>query len=162
MMASQALTGKQQAFCEAYVINGFNGVKAALSAGYCQNVTQSTRQNKLAVIASQNLTKLNISAEIARIKAETEYTVEDWRQDVFKARDIAIAQKNPQGICRATEQLGKHIGAFEKDHAQEQVGFKQLIQEIADKRMKRVESKEVPLLEQNTSSQQAPEGPNGS
>lgn len=48
------LTTKQQAFVEAYLANGFNGTRAAQSAGYTGS------ENTLAVIASENLRKPHI------------------------------------------------------------------------------------------------------
>ena len=34
---AEKLTAKQQAFCESYVANGFNGLQAAISAGYSES-----------------------------------------------------------------------------------------------------------------------------
>ena len=58
------LTNKQLAFCREYVKNGWNGTQAAIDAGYSKETA--------AVIASQNLTKLNILEQIDRNKADLE------------------------------------------------------------------------------------------
>ena len=50
------LTTKQRAFVEAYLSNGFNATKAALTAGYSARTARS--------IASENLTKPNIQKAI--------------------------------------------------------------------------------------------------
>lgn len=61
---SQNLTGKQRAFCLAYVDNGFNGTKAARTAQY------SGDDHALAVIGSRNLRNVEIRIEIERLLAE--------------------------------------------------------------------------------------------
>ena len=58
------LTEKQKAFCIYYCKNGWNGTQAAISAGYSE---YSARE-----IAAQNLTKLNIQAEVTRLKGNLE------------------------------------------------------------------------------------------
>jgi phage terminase small subunit len=52
------LTGKQQAFVNAYVANGFNGVRAARAAGY------SGSYSALGVIAHDNLKNPKVRAEL--------------------------------------------------------------------------------------------------
>lgn len=51
-----ALTKKQQAFVNAYIVNGFNATQAAIMAGYSQHTAS--------VIGYENLTKPQIQAEI--------------------------------------------------------------------------------------------------
>ena len=67
------MTAKQQAFCEHYVVNGFNALQAAISAGYSEKTAK--------VIGCENLTKPNIAEYIAKFKEETTeralVTVED-------------------------------------------------------------------------------------
>lgn len=57
-----ALSKKKLLFCEAYVSNGFNGAKAAITAGYA---AASARQT-----ASRLLTNADIEAEISRLLAD--------------------------------------------------------------------------------------------
>jgi phage terminase small subunit len=54
------LTGKQQAFVNAYCANGFNGVRAARAAGY------SGSYSSLGVIASENLKNTKVRSAIDR------------------------------------------------------------------------------------------------
>lgn len=57
-----ALSNKQQAFIEAYLGNGFNATKAAITAGYAERTARSA--------ASRLLTNVNIAEAVkARIKA---------------------------------------------------------------------------------------------
>lgn len=56
----RALSGLQRAFIDAWFENGFNGVEAARTAGY------HGADRSLYVIASRNLTKPNVRAEIER------------------------------------------------------------------------------------------------
>ena len=58
------LRGKQPRFCEEYIID-LNATQAAIRAGYIANSL-----NAYAVIGCQNLIKLNVQAEIAKLKAE--------------------------------------------------------------------------------------------
>ena len=73
------LTPKQKRFCEEYVID-LNGRQAAIRAGYSKN--------SAAVISSQNLTKLNISAYIAQLAGKrsekTEITAERVLGEIAK------------------------------------------------------------------------------
>ena len=41
---AKALSPKQEAFCQAYVANGYNASQAAISAGYGSPVNNSARQ----------------------------------------------------------------------------------------------------------------------
>ena len=57
------LNARQLQFCKEYVLD-WNGTQAAIRAGYSQKTAK--------VIASQNLTKVNIQAEIERQRNNTE------------------------------------------------------------------------------------------
>ena len=59
------------------------------------------------------------------------------------SHDISVEQSNPYGICRATEQLGKHIGAFEADNSQRDASFRDIIQQLG---RKAIESRTVDVL----------------
>ncbi len=61
---SSFLTGKQRAFVDAYLSNGFNATDAARQAGY------SGDDHALAVIGSRNLRITDVRAEIDRLLAE--------------------------------------------------------------------------------------------
>jgi len=80
------LKHKQQRFCEEYVIDG-NGTRAAVEAGYSSNTA--------ATIASENLRKPNIAAEIERLFAikrernevSVESLTDEYRTNLRLARD---------------------------------------------------------------------------
>jgi phage terminase small subunit len=64
---SEALTGKQQAFINAYLSNGFNATEAAREAGY-----EGKDDHSLASIGYENLRKLEIAAVVkARLNEAT-------------------------------------------------------------------------------------------
>ena len=102
------LTPKQKRFCEEYAVD-FNGTQAAIRAGYSVNTAN--------VIASQNLTKLNVHNEIEKLTTEksirTEITADKILQSIAK---IALAEKDVSNRdkLKALEMLGKHFGLFEK------------------------------------------------
>ena len=58
------LTDKEQMFCIEYCSNGYNGTKAAISAGYSLHTAKE--------IAAQNLSKLHIKNEINRLRGSFE------------------------------------------------------------------------------------------
>lgn len=94
------LTNKQQAFVEAYLANGFNGVKAAREAGY--KGTDGT----LRVVAHENLTKPNISELVQqRIK------------DMAMGADEALARLSMQARGDITTFLGLSVDDL-KQHPQ--------------------------------------------
>lgn len=74
------LTQKQKAFCVYYCKNGWNGTQAAISAGYSKETAQQ--------IASENLLKPVIRAEIERLKGNLEDLL-----NISKARVISEHMK---------------------------------------------------------------------
>jgi phage terminase small subunit len=133
------ITAKQQRFCEEYLID-LNGKQAAIRSGYSERTAE--------VQASRLLSKANVSARIAELKAarveRTEITAdyvltglkevaERCLQRVpvmeFSYEDKRLLQKtdadgkgiwefDSSGANRAFELLGKHVGVFEKDNSQ--------------------------------------------
>lgn len=61
-MSEALLTGKQEAFCNEYLVD-LNGTKAAIRAGYSET--------SAAEVASQNLRMSNIQARISKLREET-------------------------------------------------------------------------------------------
>ena len=101
------LTAKQAAFCREYVID-LNGAQAAIRAGYSPKFANR--------IASENLTKIDVSTEIARLQkgivTRSELSV-DWV--VRKIREEAedrSDEASQSGRLKALELLGKHLGMF--------------------------------------------------
>ena len=66
---SETLTPKQDAFVKEYILNGGNGLQAAISAGYSEDSAKE--------IASENLTKPNIikALEGHREALEEEFSI---------------------------------------------------------------------------------------
>lgn len=131
------LTPKQQRFCEEYMVD-LNGTQAAIRAGYSDNTARA--------IASENLTKLDIQAEIVKLKAkiseETGITIKyviDGLQEVaercMQKKPVMVYNKEEKrseqatnedgegiwtfdssGANRSLELLGKHLGMFVNKH----------------------------------------------
>ena len=101
------LTPKQRRFAEEYQID-LNGTQAAIRAGYSARTANR--------IASENLTKPDIAAEIARLQRERAERLEltaDWV--LSRLRDEAEDRREGAthaGRIRALEILGKHLGLF--------------------------------------------------
>ena len=93
------LTTKQRLFVEAYLKDP-NGVQSAKAAGYKGNDAQ------LAVIASQNLKKLNIAEKVEERIEEAVITANEILQDV---KDIAKQAERDADRLKAYEMLGKHL-----------------------------------------------------
>lgn len=80
-MSGPKLTGKQRAFINAYLANGFNGTEAARTAGYSGN------DNTLGVVAHGNLRNPKIAAVI-----EKRFEEMTMRADEVLARLSAMAR----------------------------------------------------------------------
>lgn len=134
-----ALTSKQEAFCQEYLID-FNATQSAIRAGYSE---ESAKQ-----IGSDLLSKHDISARIDALKAErsarTDISADfvlsglkevaerclqrapvmEWdyasKSLVQKTDELgnALWEFDSNGANRAFELLGKHVGVFEKDNRQ--------------------------------------------
>lgn len=123
------LTLKQQMFCREYIID-FNGTQAAIRAGYSKHTAFT--------ISCENLKKPYIQAYIKeltkQITDKLDLSAETLLKDIIEIRDKCNGKKkvkitvgeddkelytfNPKGALTACEQLGKHIGLFEKDNKQ--------------------------------------------
>jgi phage terminase small subunit len=133
------ITAKQQRFCEEYLID-LNGKQAAIRSGYSERTAE--------VQASRLLSKANVSARIAELKAarveRTEITADyvltglkevaerclqrvpvmefnyEMKRMVQKtdSDDKGVWEFDSSGANRAFELLGKHVGVFEKDNSQ--------------------------------------------
>ena len=152
---TRPLTGKQQAFVAEYCNNGFNALRACLTAGY----SQSYAYHK----SSQLVVKSSIKSAIEHRQKQmgASWDIDWWRENTETALNDAQTSKSAIAQARVLEMAGKHIGAFEKDNAQKETSFKDIIAGLAAKRAKQVESREVQLIEAGETPQQAGEGPNG-
>ncbi|UXO94113.1 terminase small subunit [Pseudanabaena phage Pan5] len=133
------LNPKQEQFCREYLID-LNATQAAIRSGYSKRTATA--------IGAENLTKPNIAARIAELKAKriekTEITADyvltglkevaerclqrvpvmEWdyaQKDMVQKRDEngnGLWEFDSTGANRAFELLGKHVGVFEKDNNQ--------------------------------------------
>jgi len=105
------MTAKQQAFCEAYVSNGFNGTKAAITAGYSENSAQE--------IGSENLCKPIIAEYIAKFKeSATEralVTVEDVVKGLMCEAQGLGEDTSTSARVAAWKALTDYTGGFDQN-----------------------------------------------
>lgn len=105
------MTAKQQAFCEAYITNGFNALQAAISAGYSERTAKE--------MGYENLTKPHIAAYIAEFKEEaTEralVTVEDVVRGLLKEADSVDEDSSPTARISAWKALSDYTGGFDSN-----------------------------------------------
>lgn len=116
----QRLTEKQELFCHHYIMNGYNGTQAAISAGYSEKIAagqayqnlrlphilerikemQRDTVNALCISKEKYLAMLNEMAEKEadpRVRLEAIKTVADWSG--YKApekKDIVVNQISEQ------------------------------------------------------------------
>ena len=106
----EKLTPKQERFVDEYLID-LNATAAAVRAGYNEKTAR--------IIASQNLSKLNIQRALAdRLKARQErteitqdYVLKNLKRIADRASDYHDAP-HMQAANKALELLGKHLGMF--------------------------------------------------
>jgi phage terminase small subunit len=108
------MTAKQQAFCEAYVANGFNGTQAAITAGYSENSAQE--------IASENLCKPIIAEYIAKFKGEASeralVTVEDVVKGLLAEAQGIGEDTSTSARVNAWKALSDYTGGFDSNKQQ--------------------------------------------
>jgi phage terminase small subunit len=109
--AMKALTAKQQAFVEQYLIER-NATQAALRAGYSPRTAP--------VIAAQNLRKLNVVEAIADARAVPAQRLTVTRDDVIEGLYREAMREGPgtsqAARVQAWTMLGKHLGMFVDRH----------------------------------------------
>lgn len=127
------LNDKQRRFCEEYIID-LNATQAAKRAGYSIKTAKQ--------IGSENLSKPDIQQYISELKGKVSERLEigvDWVVRRLKEISDRCVQAEPvmefdydtkqmvetgeykfdsSGANKATELIGKHVGAFEKDNSQ--------------------------------------------
>jgi len=99
------LTPKQDRFCREYLID-LNGTQAAIRAGYSKRAAQQ--------IATENLLKPVIKAEIERLKAERVERTEINADFVLaKINSILLdPEARNSDKLKAAKLLGRHLGLF--------------------------------------------------
>lgn len=102
------MTLKQRIFCREYLIQNGNATQAAIAAGYSQHTAH--------VIGAQNLTKIVIRNEIARLQAESARQTDISPARVLRRLDALSRAAEDAGQYAAAkgceELLGKHLGMF--------------------------------------------------
>lgn len=121
-----ALSRKQQAFINAYIVNGFNATQAAITAGYSADTA--------AVIGHQNLRKANIQAEInayfetyamtapevlARLTAIARGDITDVTDERGNLDMKAAKEKNATGLIKKVK--NKTITGEDKDYFETEI-----------------------------------------
>ena len=109
MAENRPLTTKQKIFSEG-ILQGLSGVKAAMKAGYKGN------ENVLAMVASRNIRKDKIKAEItsrrAEIEAQTDINVLYIQKEHERLARLAEGKMDLATATRNKELLGKTLGAY--------------------------------------------------
>lgn len=113
---SVGLTPKRLQFCHEYV-KDLNGTQAAIRAGYAPRAA--------GVEGARLLINANVAAKVAELQreiaAKNEVTVK-WLMDSFKEiHTKSFATEDYGSANKALENLGKMIGAFEKDNSQKSI-----------------------------------------
>ena len=105
------MTAKQQAFCEAYVANGFNALQAAVSAGYSEKTARA--------IGCENLTKPDIAEYIAKFKEESTeralVTVEDVVNGLLHEAKGLGEDTSTSARVAAYKALSDYTGGFDSN-----------------------------------------------
>ena len=123
------LSLKQRTFISEYLIHGI-GTKAAAIAGYKGN------SHQLAVIAEQNLTKLDIKQAIEAKRAEIALKMGinevKLTENFVRIAEKAESERQYSPAIAANAELGKHIGYYAKDKPT-QVQLQQVVITEADR-----------------------------
>lgn len=128
------LTGKQENFCQEYLID-CNATQAAIRAGYSEKTAYA--------IGEQNLRKLEIKNRLDELRQplqEATKLSQQWVLNRFKEISDRCMTAEPvmiydgenwvnsgeykfdsAGANKATEQIGKHLGFYETDNKQKAI-----------------------------------------
>ena len=106
-----ALTGKQKAFCEHYITNGFNATQAALSAGY--------KEKNAGQQGCENLVKPEIAQYIYSFKKEAAkralVTTEDVAEGLLLEAKGSGIDSTPSSRVSAWKTLSDYTGGFDSN-----------------------------------------------
>jgi len=104
------LTGKQKAFIDAYLSNGYNASRAAETAGYKGN------ENYLGVCGNRLINNDKIKSEIANKTAQTSkkcgITIATIQSELEELRQLALYKGDYSTAARCLELKGKTVGAY--------------------------------------------------
>lgn len=123
----KGLTPKQALFIKAYVSNGHNGARAAITAGYSKKTAKE--------MACENLTKPHIVQEKDRLMSKLADSVGLSAEYVLKKlKDITQLnpEENGNTVMKAIELAGKHHSLFTEKSEVTVKGHEDWLQDIKD------------------------------
>ena len=116
------MTIKQKKFVERYIETG-NGVESARKAGYGKKKTD----NYLARVASENVRKCSIKAEIDKrmveLEAKTDVTIKEVIENARYLIEMGKKHNRGNDIAAGNKQLGETIAAFTQNVNQSGAGL---------------------------------------
>jgi phage terminase small subunit len=107
------LTHKQQRFIAEYPID-CNGTQAAIRAGYSPKTANEQAAQLLAKVSVREAIDDALKARAERTQIDADWVVTSFRNLYLEA----LAAKDYGAAARCLENLGKHVGAFEKHQRQ--------------------------------------------
>jgi len=113
------LTGKQERFCEEYLVDS-NAAGAAVRAGYAKRSAKE--------IGCENLTKHNIMLKITQLRSDQTVRVKvdsEWvLTKAIELHDLCIEAKQYSTATRVLDTVGKHVNiqAFSEKQVVEHTG----------------------------------------
>lgn len=109
------LNDRQILFCKEYLID-LNATQAAIRAGYSENTA--------AEIGHENLRKPHISSFIQTLQQEKSNELNISFTDILEIEwEIALESDRDGDRLKATEQISKKLGFYEKDNKQKEVSL---------------------------------------
>ena len=124
---AKKLTPKQDSFCQEYMVD-CNATQAAIRAGYSKRTAGK--------IASHLVVKSSIKQRIKELqeaqKKRLDYGSDDVVQGFIDVTKRAKKAKDLGNENRALENLGKHLGIYEKDNSQQAGTLVELLKTLKD------------------------------
>ena len=124
---AKKLTPKQDSFCQEYMVD-CNATQAAIRAGYSKRTAGK--------IASHLVVKSSIKQRIKELqekqKKRLDYNADDVVQGFIDVTSRAQTAKDLGNENRALENLGKHLGIYEKDNSQQAGTLVELLKTLKD------------------------------
>lgn len=124
---AKKLTAKQDKFCQEYMVD-CNATQAAIRAGYSKRTAGK--------IASHLVVKSSIKQRIKELqekqKKRLDYNADDVVQGFIDVTSRAQTAKDLGNENRALENLGKHLGIYEKDNSQQAGTLVELLKTLKD------------------------------
>ena len=123
----KTLTPKQDRFCREYLID-CNATQAAIRAGY----SKRTAGHKASALVVHNCIKQRIKELREKQGKRLDYGSDDVVQGFIDVTRRAKKAKDLGNENRALENLGKHLGIYEKDNRQQANTLVELLKTLKD------------------------------